>query len=240
MSDKLEAFQEPIDEGLVRILLRISSIECEVENDAPDFVNPKEDTPAVKVIPETNTLHLTDVFQESYPLMLNERKSKDGKLVWNLEQEGIWFDIPMQEVKDIWLSDFNFYLESKKPRYLAYYIKDVQHRIEWLQKEEKSGEIRSLSEFKKTFSPSPVTDKDHFNGSEVIRCADMIGRAVRKIDIRTRMAMVKFNTDKGRLEPLLIEMAAKLGFSIEALDKDTIYKEGEQGNNVSHTISLTG
>ena len=53
----------------------------------------------------------------------------------------------------------------------------------------------------------------------MIRCADMIGRAVRKIDIRTSGAYVKFNTDKGRLEPLIIGIAEKLGYTIEPLDK---------------------
>lgn len=66
----------------------------------------------------------------------------------------------------------------------------------------------------------------------------MLGRAIRKIDVRTGKAMVKFNTEKGRLEPLLIGMAEKLGYVIESLDKPTIIKEDEKGNSVSHSISL--
>jgi hypothetical protein len=237
MSNKIEAFTEPIANGLVRILLRIGAIKCEVKNDAPDFIDPKEDQPAIKIVPEADIFHLTDVFQKNYSLLINLRKSKEDILTWDLEKGGIWFDIPMEKVKEIWLTEFNFYIESKKPRYLTYYIQDVEHKIEWLQVDE-SGSVISLSEFKKKFTPPPVSERDTFSGSEIIKCADMIGRAVRRIDVRTGKAMVKFNTEKGRLEPLLIAIANKLGYEIEPLDKETIFKEDEAGNSVSHIFSL--
>ncbi|MEX2476819.1 MAG: hypothetical protein WD357_00180 [Gracilimonas sp.] len=237
MSNKNPVFKEPIVDGLVRILLRINAVKCEVKNDAPDFVDPKEDQPVLKIVPEADISHLTNVFQQNYQLVLNTRKSKDDILTWDLEEEGVWFDIPMDKVSDIWLTEFNFYIESKKPRYLTYYIQDVEHKIEWLQVDE-SGAVISLSEFKKKFTPPPVSERDTFTGSEVMKCADMIGRAVKKIDVRTGKAMVKFNTEKGRLEPLLVGMANKIGYAIEPLDKETIFKEDEAGNSVSHIISL--
>lgn len=73
---------------------------------------------------------------------------------------------------------------------------------------------------------------------EVIRCADMIGRSIRKIDLRTGGAYVKFNTDKGRLEPLIIGIGEKLGYIIEPLDKETILSLEADGKNVSHAIYL--
>jgi len=72
----------------------------------------------------------------------------------------------------------------------------------------------------------------------VVRCADMIGRAAKKIDVRTGSALVKFNTDKGRLESLIVGIAEKLGYEISALDKDTIARENEKDHSVSHVISL--
>lgn len=66
----------------------------------------------------------------------------------------------------------------------------------------------------------------------------MIGRAVKKIDIRTGSALVKFNTDKGRLESLIIGIADKLGYKISSLDKQTIIREHEKDHSVSHMISL--
>ncbi len=237
MSNNLDAFKEPIESGLVRILLRINEIHCEVKNDAPDFIDPKEDQPKIKIVPEADIFHLTQVFQERYSLVLNKRRSKDGIIVWDLSQEGIWFDIPMDKVKKVWLTDFNFYIESKSPRYLTYYILDVDHKIQWLQVDE-SGSIISLSEFRKKFTPPPISERETFTGAEILKCSDMLGRATRKIDVRTGKAMVKFNTEKGRLEPLLMGMAEKLGYVIEPLDKRTIIKEDEDGNSVSHSISL--
>lgn len=237
MSEKLDAFKEPIKTGLVRILLRVDEVECEVKNDAPDFIDPKKDKPSIKIIPEADMFHFTNAFQKDYALELSKRKSKDDFIVWEMTGGGIWFDIPMERVKEVWLTDFKFYIESRSPRYLTYYISNVDHKVQWLQKNN-SGNIISLSEFKKKFTPPPVSERESFTGTEILKCADMLGRATRKIDVRTGKAMVKFNTEKGRLEPLLIGMAEKLGYVIESLDKETIVKEDEKGNSVSHTISL--
>jgi hypothetical protein len=238
MDKALKAFEVPIESGLIRIFLRIGSVICTFENDAPDFVKAEEDRPKLRVIPDSGVSELTDSFNTSLDLQINKRQSTEDKIVFDVEEGGIWFDIPMEDVKQIWISDFNFHIESEKPRYLAYYIKEVEHRIEWLQKDEKSGEIRSLSVHKKSFKPSPLTDRESYSGAEVIRCADMIGRAAQKIDIRTGSALVKFNTDKGRLESLIIGIADKLGYKISSLDRQTIIREHEKDHSVSHLISL--
>lgn len=238
MSKDLRAFEDPIESGLIRIFVRISSVVCTFENDAPDFVKAEDDTPKLRVLPESGITELTDAFNSSLSLIRDKRKSTDDRLVWSVEEGGVWFDIPMEEVKQVWVSEFSFHIESEKPRYLAYYVKDVDHKIEWLQQDDETGEIRSLSVHKKTFKPSPLSEKESYSGAEVIRCADMIGRAAKKIDIRTGSALVKLNTDKGRLETLITGMAEKLGYRIEPLDKDTIASENEKDNSVSHVISL--
>lgn len=238
MSKDLKAFEVPIKSGLIRIFLRISSVESISENDAPDFVKVEDDSPRLRVLPESAITELTNAFNSPLNLILNERQSSEDKLVWSVEEGGVWFDIPMEQIKQVWISEFSFHIESKKPRYLAYYIKNVDHKIEWLQQVEGSGEIRSLSVHKKSFKPSPLTERESYSGAEVIRCADMIGRAAKKIDIRTGSALVKFNTDKGRLESLIVGVAEKLGYHISPLDKDTIARENEKDNSVSHVISL--
>ena len=238
MSEDLEAFQQPIKDGLIRIFLRVGDIECEVENDAPDFVSPLEDHPVLTVTPEADLKNITSAFSDSFPLELNKRKSKKDKLVWNVPKGGIWFDMEMDNVKEVWLSEFSFYIESEKPRYLAYYILNVEHNIEWLQPDAKSGEIRSLSTFKKKFIPPPVSEKNMYSGAEVLKCADMLGRAIGKIDMRTQEALVKFNTEKGNLEPMIIGMAERLGYNVRSLDKEIITRESEKGRSVSHSISL--
>ena len=238
MSENLAAFQEPIKDGLIRILLRIGDIECEVENDAPDFVDPLDDHPTLTVTPEADLKDITDAFLGSYPLELNKRKSRDNKIVWNLPDGGIWFDMDMEDVKEVWLSEFSFFVESEKPRYLAYYIRDVEHKIEWLQPGAETGEIKSLSTFKKKFTPPPVSEKNVYSGADILKCADMLGRAIGKIDMRTKEALVRFNTEKGNLEPILIGMAEKLGYSVKPLEKEVIAREDEKGRSVSHSISL--
>ena len=65
----------------------------------------------------------------------------------------------------------------------------------------------------------------------------MIGRSA-KNSLRTGGAYVKFNTDGGRLEPLIIGMSEKLGYIVEPLDKDTILAMEDDGKNVSHAIYL--
>lgn len=238
MEDKIQAFSAPIPDGLIRILLRIDAIICEVENDAPDFVDPLEDHPTLLINAVKEVNELTDAFQDQFELELNQRRTKGDQIVWNLKKGGIWFDIEMDDVKKVWLSDFDFYIESQKPRYLVYYIKDVEHNIEWLQEDEKSGEIRSLSNFKKKFKVPQVSKKSTYKGAEVLKCADMLSRAVKKIDLRTGSALVKFNTEMGRLEPLLVGLSDKLGYKIEPLDKETIRNLETKGENVSHSITL--
>lgn len=238
MSNQLAAFTEPIKKGLIRILLRIDEIECDIQNDAPDFVNPMEDTPILSIFPENDLSAITDVFLKKYPLKLNKRKSKQDIMVWEVESGGIWFDMEMDHVKDVWMSEFHFFAKSEKPRYLNYYIKNVIHNIEWLQPDVQTGEIKSLSNFRKKFVPPPISGKDVFSGSEVIRCTDMLSRAIKKIDLRTKEAWVKFNTDNGRLESLITGMAAPLGYKIVSLKKEVIAEERKKGNSVSHSISL--
>jgi len=238
MDKDLKAYEQPVEPGLIRIFLRISSVVCTFENDAPDFIKAEEDHPKLRVLPGPGVSELTDVFENNLHLKMNSRESTEEKMVWDVEEGGLWFDISMEDVKEVWVADFGFHIESEKPRYLAYYIKDVDHEINWLQQDEASGEIRSLSVHKKTFKPTPLTEKESYSGAEVIRCADMIGRAAKKIDVRTGSALVKFNTDKGRLESLIVGIAEKLGYDISPLDKDTIARENERDHSVSHVISL--
>lgn len=61
----------------------------------------------------------------------------------------------------------------------------------------------------------------------------------KKIDLRTKSAIVKFNTeDNPNLEGLIVEMADRLGYEVEALDQETIYKLEQKRNRISHQIKL--
>ncbi len=233
-----EAFKTPIEDGNARILLKLQNIECEVENSAPDFISVEDDEVGLTIEPsqevQLSVPKLEQAFQVTFVRALPEGNGAQFKL----KQESIWFDIEVDQVKDIWIADLSFRLESKHGRYLAYYITSLNHQLEWLQPDLKTGEIKSMSVSTKKFKPPKISGKESFSATEVIRCADMIGRSVKKIDLRTGGAYVKFNTDKGRLEPLIIGIGEKLGYIIEPLEKETILAMEDEGKNVSHAIYL--
>jgi len=238
MGINMTAFQQPIQEGLIRILLRVSEIECEIENDAPDFVFPIMDHPKLKLNAESDLSGITDVFNKDYELKVKEAETGRHTLTLEMAEGGVWFDIEMEKVKDVWLSDYQFYVESEKPRYLKYFIKNVKHELEWLQYNPLNNTIQSLSNIKKAFSVPAVSMKDSFTGSEIMMCVDMISKAIHKIDVRFGSAMVKLNTDKPNIESLLIGVAERLGYLIEPLEEEIITKEKSKGNSVSHIIQL--
>ncbi len=232
------AFEIPIKDGKARILLRLKNIKCEIENSAPDFISTKQDEVTLKIeLPNDSKISISE-FEKSYDLELKEHSKQDLTATFELHDDSIWFDINIDHVKDIWVEDLGFVLESKNSRYLAYYIKELDHQFEWLQPDMKSGEIKTMSISKKKYKVPKISGKETFSATEVIRCADMLNRSIRKIDLRIGGAYVKFNTDKGKLEPLIMGIADKLGYEVEPLSKEIILDMEESGENVSHSIFL--
>ena len=233
-----QAFEIPLKDGKARILLRLKDIKCEVENSAPDFISAKQDEVALKIeLPNESKVSISE-FEQSYQLNLKEYSEDSLTAVFELQTDSIWFDIDIDQVKDIWVEDLVFIMESKNSRYLAYYIKDLDHQFEWLQPDMKSGEIKTMSVSKKKYKVPKISGKEIFSATEVIRCADMLNRSIRKIDLRIGGAYVKFNTDKGKLEPLIMGIADKLGYEVESLSKEIILDMEASGQNVSHSIFL--
>lgn len=233
-----KAFGIPIQENYARILLRIFSIECEVENNAPDFVSVETDEICLKVELTGSSSITIPVFEREYPVSFKSENKSKGTMNFEVSGEGIWFDIPIEQIKDIWVADLSFKFINKNLRYISYNIQSLDHQFEWLQPDLKTGEIKTMSISKKKYKPQKSAAKEIYSSVEVIRCIDMIGRAVRKIDLRTRGAYVKFNTDKDNLEPLIIAMGEKLGYKIEALSSEEVFSMEVSGNNVSHSIFL--
>ncbi len=233
-----QAYQSPLDADKVRILLKLQNIECIFENNAPEFIDVSRDEVTIEITPTSQIKGKIDGLQASYPLTLRDTKINSDKAIFELNQTFIFFDIDIDYVKDIWVSNIDFHLNSKFERYLFYYITSLDHQLEWLQTDIKTGEIKSLSISSKSYKVPIIAPHMRYSASEVIRCADMIGRSTQKIDLRTGGAYVKLNTNKGRLEPLIVSMAEKLGYVIKALDTETIQKMDANGKNVSHSIYL--
>lgn len=238
MVDYSNAFQVSIKEGKARILLRLEGIKCEVENSAPDFISTDQDEVSLKIdLPDHVKISISE-FEQNYSLELIKENKEDSTAFFKPENNCIWFDINIDQVKDVWVADLSFSIESKNSRYLAYYIKEVDHQFEWLQPDMKSAEIKTMSISKKKYKAPKISGKETFSATEVIRCADMLNRSIRKIDLRIGGAYVKFNTDKGKLEPLIVGIAEQLGYVIEALPKEIILDMEVSDQNVSHSIFL--
>lgn len=233
-----EAFNKPISEGKARIFLKLQEIECEVENNAPDFISVSKDEVILNIrFPESVGVQVFEL-EEDFDLVLSKNLESEDRVFFKSECEGFWFDIDIEQVKDVWVADLEFMVESKNPRYLAYYIKDLNYQFEWLQPDLSSGDIKVMSVSHKRYKPPKISGKETFTATEVIRCADMLNRAIRKIDLRVGGTYAKFNTEKGRLEPLIIGMADKLGYIVEPLTKEDIQNLDAAGQNVSHSVFL--
>lgn len=237
MNNREKAFSEPIRDGSARIILTLNLIECDVENNAPDFITVEKDDPYLHIDLRDSDMLISELSQP-VSLSFHKHLEEEERILLKPEFDCIWFDIDLDEVKNLWVNDLNFNVESEHPRYLAYYISKLNHEFEWLQCEVISGEIKTMSVTKKKFKAPLISGKERFNATEVIRCADMIGRAIRKIDIRTGGAYVRFNTDKGRLEPLIVGIADKLGYNVERLSQEEAEAMASNDKRVSHSFFL--
>lgn len=238
MSKDYEAFKLPVEEGKARILITFDVIKCEVENSAPDFISADIDEVKLKIEFPNDSNILISEFEKSYLLRTIKNSKQNSQISFEFNDTAVWFDINVDQVKDVWVAALKFSIESKNSRYLAYYIKELNHQFEWLQPDLKTGEIKTMSVSKKNYIVPKFSGKESFSATEVIRCADMLNRAIRKIDLRVGGAYVKFNTDKGKLEPLINGIANELGYKIETLSKDVIASMNAQDKNVSHSIFL--
>ncbi|MEO1021170.1 MAG: hypothetical protein AAFW89_01385 [Bacteroidota bacterium] len=229
-------FTTPIENGMVRILISIDSISCEFENSAPDFIQVKNDTPSLYISgPELASS--IPVFNSPHSLTTNKEKSGTGLRVFEL-QESIWFDTHLDLVTSIWLSDFSFFVQSNHEKYISYYLVGLNHKLEWLQYDAFADRIKAISASKKEFKPPLISAKKSFSSGDILKSADMIKRAIDKIDLKTKGAVVKFNTEMGKLEPLIIGIGDRLGYTIHPLSREEVAYFEREGENVSHSIRL--
>jgi uncharacterized protein YmfQ (DUF2313 family) len=66
----------------------------------------------------------------------------------------------------------------------------------------------------------------------------LLAKAIKRIDLRTGTAYVKLNTEEGKYDPVLVVIAAQLGYQVEVLDDDTISDLLKRGQKATHLISL--
>ncbi len=237
MSELLEVFEKPLREGSVRILINIKQIKTNLINKAPDFLTPEEDQPRLQIVISNEDI-LDDVQLGDVLLSkLNKRRVND-ELVFSIEPHSVWFDIDMAQVSAVWAADFEFSIESNFPAYLEYSIIELEHSLEWLQADAKTNQITSVSVTNKQFKPKVIAKELSYTIEDVERCADMLGRSIKKIDLRIDSAFVRFNTDNDRLEPVIRSMASKLGYELIPVDEKMARNLEKKGNRATHILSL--
>lgn len=226
-----------ISEGKVRIQLSLDLVLCKITNSAEDFLKLNEDNPKVKVVNLAEEIS-EQMDQQYLEVFAPEGVSTDEEVKMGIKQGYAWFDVDTDLVGEVWKSDFVFKVVSDYPKYLKYKILKLNYTLQWLQKDSKSDEIRSVSISKKTFIPEPEPENTVYTLDDVAKVSDMLGRAIKKIDLRTGTAFVRFNDENGRLNPLIQVIAEKTGYEVKQVDKETARKLEIRGNRVSHIISL--
>lgn len=232
---KHSAYGLPIKEGFVRIVINIDDIVVRVNNYAPDFVNPTSDRPTIKFGIEDSSISSLD--DKGYLLAVDSSKGIDST-TFELQKDTIWFDVEMEEVGKVLNNPIYFAISGINPSYINYYIELLHYRIEWLQYDKTSEKISTVSETKREFTQPRPQLEQKFMINDISKCSNMLGRAIKKIDLRTRSAYVRFNTEDGKLDPVLSVIAEELGYHLDILDDETIAKLANKGLKASHLISL--
>lgn len=233
-----KAFTQNLTGDKQRLLFKIHSIVCDVENSAPDFISVEKDELYLRFEPKTEVGISRDMFNTKVKVVIDGNRGKKHQGQIRLDpEEDFWLDLTMDQMKDLWVADYNFNIENENPRYLSYFISSLEYKLLWLQQSD-SGEIRILSEYRKQYQPPQIKSHDQYTGSDIMKCTDMLARAIKKIDLRTGGALIKLNTENGRLESLIIGMASRLGYDVKPLSDEEIKNLEKKGRNTSHSIQV--
>jgi hypothetical protein len=235
MNQSKKAYGLSIDEGKVRIVIKIEDLKVDLRNSAEEFISAKDD----KIYLFLKFTDLDIKINQEKGYKLKGSFSKGEELVsLELDQESIWFDVQMSEMSNILNNTIQFSIAGKYPKHLSYFIKKLDFKIEWLQYDKQKDSISTVSVTKKSFSQShSETDLDYTH-DDISKASELLGRAIKKIDLRTGSSYVRLNTENGRLDPILITIAEKLGYQLEVLNEETINDLNKRGRKASHIISL--
>jgi len=229
MSTTKGAFEKDIGEDQVRIVLNITSIEVTINNAADAFVEIAKDKPLLKI--ETEGFEAEEI-RDGFELKYDQASHS-----LNLHAS-IWFDVEMDEVSKVLNNPITFLVEGNQPDYITYFIDNINYRLEWLQFDKNKNEISTVSVTKKSYSQPIIESERQYTLAEIAKGAELLSKAIKKIDLRTGSAYVRLNTGDGEHDPILSIIAENMGYKISPLDKST--KEGllKEGRRATHIISL--
>lgn len=235
MGDIKEAYKLPIEEGKVRVVINIENIKIEITNTAEKFIDAEDDGKSLFL--SFDDLKIKAIKSDGYELINAASKKSDHDLL-TLKKDSIWFDVGMDDMSSVLTSTIQFSIKGNYSDHISYYIKKLDYKIEWLQYDKKKDVISTVSVTKRDF----IESKKHLNVGysleDISKSAELLGRAIKKIDLRTGSSYVRINSEDGALDPILIAMAEKLGYQLEVLDEEKIENLHKEGRKSTHIISL--
>lgn len=235
MSDNKEAYKLSIKEGKVRIVVNIEEIDIEVTNTAEEFISAKEDS--ISLYLNFEDLEIKSIKENGYELISSaDKKASLNSL--SLKKDSIWFDVDMSNMSSMLNNTIQFSAKGKFPNHLNYFIKKLDYKIEWLQHDKQKDSISTVSVTKRRFSQSREESDTGYSIEVISKCAGLLNRAIKKIDLRTGSSYVRINSEDGALNPVLVAMAENLGYQLEILDDESIKDLHQSGRKATHIISL--
>lgn len=235
MNQKNEAYQLPIKEGNVRIVFNVGQIQVNISNSIKDFFSQKDD--AVKLFVDLGDLNIKGIKKEGYDLV--KKKSKQNpEDSFILPDDIIWFDVDIEEVSSVLNNAVKFHIKGSYSEHLRYFIDKMDYKIEWLQHDKLKNEISTVSVTKRTYTQPRIEQNVNYELDEIAKSAELLKKAINRIDLRTGSAYVRLNTEEGKLDPVIIIIAERLGYSIKILDEETISELKKRGQKATHLISL--
>jgi hypothetical protein len=217
----------------------LSDVLLSFSNAAAEFVDVFEDDILLKINlldDQGETILEVDDHQK---VNINKGAGKNNERIHLINDfEAISIAIQTDDMMKAWMGDVSIEVHNRLSAYIKYHVVSAKANLQWYEMQAGKKGPQFLSEITKTVKPLDDVENDEYSLRDVEICAEMLGKAIRRIDLRTGGAMVKFNTDHGRLEPILRTLATHLGYVLKRLNPDEIYELHRQDINASHSIRL--
>ena len=144
----------------------------------------------------------------------------------------------MSKMSNLLNNTIQFSIKGKHPNHIKYFVKKLNYKIEWLQFDKQKDSISTVSVTKKSFSQSRIESNMSYSLEEIAKSSELLSRAIKKIDLRTGSSYVRLNSEDGKLDPIMVSMAEKLGYQLEVLNEEAINDLQKRGRKATHIISL--
>lgn len=235
MQPKKNAYLKSIKEGNVRIVFDIEKLDVIISNSAEDFINTDDDRAFLNI--NFDGLKVEQFGKVQYELELKSPR-KNAEKVLVLKDDIIYFDLNIEDVSKILNNEFSFSIVGENSEYISYFISKLEYKIKWLQHDSSRNNIITVSESKQTFYQPKIESDIDYSIAEIAKSAELLRKAIRKIDLRTNVTLVRLNTNDGYLDPVVRTIADRLGYNLEVLEPELIEELAKKGRRATHKISL--